>query len=80
MNNSPGNEHISEDDPDVFARSALLGMNARAAAVNRTHRVVRERAKNAGSPAQPRPQSVGSAGGLLGAPRHHLYRSMERSG
>jgi heme/copper-type cytochrome/quinol oxidase subunit 2 len=45
MNNSPSNEHISEGNPDVFARSALLSMNARAAVVNRTHRVVRERAR-----------------------------------
>jgi hypothetical protein len=46
MNNS-SNEHLSENDSDVFARSVLRGMNApaRAAVVNRTHRVVRERAK-----------------------------------
>lgn len=46
MNNVP-NDHIAESDNDVFARSALLGMSAsaRASLVNRTHRVVRERAK-----------------------------------
>jgi hypothetical protein len=47
MNNTSSNEHISGGDVDVFARSALRGINtsARAAVVNRTHRVVRERAK-----------------------------------
>jgi hypothetical protein len=46
MNNSH-NEQISEGDTDLFARSAFTGMNtsARSAVVNRTHRVVRERAK-----------------------------------
>jgi hypothetical protein len=40
-------EQISERDADSFARSALSGMNtaARSSRVNRTHRVVRERAQ-----------------------------------
>jgi hypothetical protein len=40
-------EKISERDADLFARSPLSGMNstARSAVVNRTHRVVRERAQ-----------------------------------
>jgi hypothetical protein len=40
-------EQISERDADFFARSALSGMNtsARSSRVNRTHRVVRERAQ-----------------------------------
>jgi len=46
MNNFRG-EQITEGDTEVFEQSALLGMNtsARASRVNRTHRVVRERAK-----------------------------------
>ncbi len=46
MNDFRG-EPITEGDTDAFARSALLGVNAsaRASLVNRTHRVVRERAK-----------------------------------
>ncbi|HMF64204.1 MAG TPA: hypothetical protein VK608_08965 [Edaphobacter sp.] len=40
-------EQMPEGAPDVFARSPLQGMNmsARASLVNRTHRVVRERAQ-----------------------------------
>jgi hypothetical protein len=40
-------EQISERDADFFARSAMSGMDtsARSARVNRTHRVVRERAQ-----------------------------------
>ncbi len=40
-------EQISERDRDFFARSALSGMNtsAHSSRVNRTHRVVRERAQ-----------------------------------
>ena len=40
-------EQISERDADFFARSAMSGMNAsaRSSRVNRTHRVVRERAQ-----------------------------------
>ena len=40
-------EQISERDADFFARSAMSGMNtaARSSMVNRTHRVVRERAQ-----------------------------------
>jgi hypothetical protein len=40
-------EKISARDTDFFARSALSGMNAtaRSSMVNRTHRVVRERAQ-----------------------------------
>ncbi|HMH11667.1 MAG TPA: hypothetical protein VK578_01040 [Edaphobacter sp.] len=40
-------EQISERDANIFARSALTGMNAtaRSSMVNRTHRVVRERAQ-----------------------------------
>jgi protein-S-isoprenylcysteine O-methyltransferase Ste14 len=40
-------EQVSKRDSDIFARSALAGMNtaARSSMVNRTHRVVRERAQ-----------------------------------
>jgi hypothetical protein len=40
-------EQISERDADFFARTAMSGMNisARSSRVNRTHRVVRERAQ-----------------------------------
>jgi protein-S-isoprenylcysteine O-methyltransferase Ste14 len=40
-------EQISERDRDFFARSAMSGMNssAHSSMVNRTHRVVRERAQ-----------------------------------
>jgi hypothetical protein len=40
-------EHISERDADFFARTAMSGMNtaARSSVVNRTQRVVRERAQ-----------------------------------
>ena len=40
-------EQISERDASIFARSVLTGMNAtaRSSMVNRTHRVVRERAQ-----------------------------------
>lgn len=40
-------EQISKGDQDFFARSAVSGMNtsARSSMVNRTHRVVRERAQ-----------------------------------
>ena len=40
-------EQISERDADFFVRSAMSGMNAsaRSSRVNRTHRVVRERAQ-----------------------------------
>ena len=46
MNNAH-DEQISERDADLFARSALTGMDtaARSSRVNRTHRVVRERAQ-----------------------------------
>jgi hypothetical protein len=45
--NDFGDEQISKRDGDFFARSALTGMNtsARSSMVNRTHRVVRERAQ-----------------------------------
>ena len=46
MNNAH-DEQISERDANLFARSAMAGMNtlARSSTVNRTHRVVRERAQ-----------------------------------
>jgi hypothetical protein len=46
MNNAH-DEQISEGDADFFARSAMAGMDttARSLMVNRTHRVVRERAQ-----------------------------------
>jgi hypothetical protein len=46
MNNAH-DEQISERDANFFARSAMAGMNtlARSSTVNRTHRVVRERAR-----------------------------------
>jgi protein-S-isoprenylcysteine O-methyltransferase Ste14 len=46
MNNAH-DEQISERDANLFARSAMAGLNtsARSSTVNRTHRVVRERAQ-----------------------------------
>jgi hypothetical protein len=46
MNNS-FNEHLTDENKGAFARTALPEINgaARASTVNRTHRVVRERAK-----------------------------------